>query len=144
MRVSLCNEVVSEINFAAQCALARKFGYDGIEIAPFTLSDDPPRLTGAERKELRNTASDCGLAITSLHYLLRAPAGLSITSADDAQRARTVDVMRDLCVLAADLGAKVLVHGSPDQRKLANDADEDGRNRGVDCFAAIADVATSS
>ena len=144
MRVSLCNEVVGEFDFAAQCALAQKFGYDGIEIAPFTLSDDPPRLTAAERKDLRNTAADHGLAITSLHYLLRAPSGLSITSADNAQRARTVEVMRGLCALAADLGAKVLVHGSPDQRKLANDADEDGRKRGIDCFAAVADAAASS
>ena len=122
----------------------RKFGYDGMEIAPFTLSDDPPRLTAAQRKELRNTAADHGLAITSLHYLLRAPSGLSITSADNAQRARTVEVMRGLCALAADLGARILVHGSPDQRKLANDADEDGRKRGIDCFAAVADAAASS
>lgn len=141
MRISLCNEVVGEFDFAAQCALARKFGYDGIEIAPFTLSSDPPRLTSAERKELRSTAADHGLAITSLHYLLRAPSGLSITSADDTQRTRTVEVMRNLCALAADLGAKVLVHGSPDQRKLA---DEDGRKRGADCFAAVAQAAQSS
>ena len=141
MRISLCNEVVGEFDFATQCALAQKFGYDGVEIAPFTLSGDPPRLTSAERKELRSTAADHGLAITSLHYLLRAPSGLSITSADDVQRTRTVEVMRSLCALAADLGAKVLVHGSPDQRKLAN---EDGRKRGVDCFAAVAQAAQSS
>jgi D-psicose/D-tagatose/L-ribulose 3-epimerase len=144
MRVSLCNEVVGEFDFATQCALAQKFGYDGLEIAPFTLSDDPPRLTAAERNDLRNTAADHGLAITSLHYLLRAPSGLSITSADSAQRARTFEVMRDLCTLAADLGAKILVHGSPDQRKLANGVDVDGRKRGIDCFAAVADAAASS
>lgn len=144
MRISLCNEVVDDFDFAAQCALARKFGYDGIEIAPFTLSDDPSRLTGAQRKDLRSTAADHGLAITSLHYLLRAPSGLSITSADDAQRSRAIDVMRGLCGLAADLGAKILVHGSPDQRKLVNDADDDGRKRGADCFAAVAEAATSS
>ncbi|HKY85556.1 MAG TPA: TIM barrel protein, partial [Pseudorhodoplanes sp.] len=76
--------------------------------------------------------------------LLRAPSGLSITSADNAQRAGTVEVMRGLCTLAADLGAKILVHGSPDQRKLANNADDDGRKRGIDCFAAVADAAASS
>jgi D-psicose/D-tagatose/L-ribulose 3-epimerase len=75
---------------------------------------------------------------------LRAPAGLSITSVDSAQRNRTVEVMRGLCTLAADLGAKVLVHGSPDQRRLANDTDDDGRKRGIDCFAAVADSAKSS
>ena len=144
MRISLCNEVIGEFDFTTQCARARDFGYDGIEIAPFTLSDDPPRLTDAARKAIRKTAADHGLAITSLHYLLRAPAGLSITSADSAQRSRTVEVMRGLCALAADLGAKVLVHGSPDQRKLVDDADDDGRKRGIESFAAVAQAAASA
>jgi D-psicose/D-tagatose/L-ribulose 3-epimerase len=144
MRISLCNEVVGELDFAAQCAFAATCGYDGIEIAPFTLSDDPPRLTTMQRKDIRETAADNGLTITSLHYLLRAPTGLSITSPDEAQRSRTVEVMRGLCLLAADLGAKVLVHGSPDQRRLTNDAGEDGRKRGVDCFAAVAQAAKSA
>jgi sugar phosphate isomerase/epimerase len=144
MRISLCNEVIGEFDFVAQCALARKFGYDGIEIAPFTLSDDPPRLTPAQRSEFRIVAADHGLAITSLHYLLRAPAGLSITSADEAQRNRTIEVMRNLCTFAADLGAKILVHGSPDQRRLATDTDEDGRKRGIESFASVADAAASS
>jgi D-psicose/D-tagatose/L-ribulose 3-epimerase len=144
MRISLCNEVIGGFDFGAQCALAREFGYDGIEIAPFTLSDDPSRLTATQRKDIRRAAADHGLAITSLHYLLRAPAGLSTTSPDNAQRSRTIEIMRGLCTLAADLGAKVLVHGSPDQRKLMNNADDDGRKRGVDCFAAVADAARLS
>ena len=66
MRISLCNEVVGEFDFArAMRACAQKFGYDGIEIAPFTLSDDPPRLTAAERKDIRKIAADHGLAITA-------------------------------------------------------------------------------
>jgi D-psicose/D-tagatose/L-ribulose 3-epimerase len=144
MRISLCNEVVGELDFAAQCALAKKFGYDGIEIAPFTLSADPPRLSQTERRDIRAVAADHGLAITSLHYLLRAPSGLSITAADAAQRSRTVAVMRELCTFATDLGARVLVHGSPDQRKIAGSADADGRKRGIDCFAAVAEAAAAA
>ncbi len=56
----------------------------GSKIAPFTLSDEPHLLPPGERRSLRKAASDAGLAITGLHYLLRAPAGLSITSADEA------------------------------------------------------------
>ncbi len=86
MRVSLCNEVIGELPFARQCALAAELGYDGLEVAPMTLGEDPTRLTGSEIAALRRAASDAGIAITGLHYLMRAPAGLSITSADDAQR----------------------------------------------------------
>jgi sugar phosphate isomerase/epimerase len=73
-----------------------------VEIAPFTLGDGPHLLPAARRAEIRRAASAAGIAITGLHYLLLAPAGLSITSADAAQRARTVDVMRRFCGLASD------------------------------------------
>src|SRR5437870_9278386 len=110
MRISLCNEVIAQLELARQCELAAGIGYDGLEIAPFTLTDDPTRLTAARVAELRRAASDAGIAITGLHYLMRAPAGLSITSADAAQRQRSIAVMRALCGLCAELGGKILVH----------------------------------
>lgn len=124
MRISLCNEVVRDLDFAAQCALAASLGYDGLEVAPFTLDAEAPHLLPASRRlALRRAAAEAGIAITSLHWLLLAPAGLSITSADPALRARTLDVMERLVGLAADLGATVLVHGSPGQRRVAVDGD---------------------
>ena len=103
---------------------------------------DPP--AGSRAAEWRRAAADAGIAITSLHYLLRAPAGLSITASDAGQRRRTVDVMRALCALAAELGARVLVHGSPDQRVLAPGDEDEGRKRGIDCFAAMAEAAAQA
>ncbi len=94
MTLSLCNEVLRELDFAGQCALAKGLGYDGLEIAPFTLSDDPHRLPKAKRAELRKIAEDHGLTITGLHWLLLKPDGLSITSPDQTVRDRTIDVMR--------------------------------------------------
>ena len=141
MRISLCNEVIAELPFARQCEVAAALGYDGLEIAPFTLSDDPTRLSATRMAELRRAAADAGVAITGLHYLMRAPAGLSITSADAAQRARSIAVMRALCRLCAELGGNILVHGSPDQRVLDPGDEVNGRRRGIECFAAIADAA---
>ncbi len=141
MHISLCNEVIGELPFARQCELAAALGYDGLEVAPMTLTDDPAKLTPARLAELRRAASDAGIAITGLHYILRAPAGLSITSPDAALRKRTVAVMRALCSLCAELGGKILVHGSPDQRVLAPGDEENGRKRGIECFAAVADAA---
>lgn len=124
MRLTLCNEVIKDLPFARQCALTASLGYDGIEIAPFTLDPEAPhRLSAARRAEVRTQAADQGLAITSLHWLLIAPAGLSITSGDAALRGRTLDVMQGLIELAADLGAHVLVHGSPGARQVAADGD---------------------
>lgn len=124
MRISLCNEVIRDLDFAAQCDLAARLGYDGLEVAPFTLDAEAPhRLPASRRAELRRGATDAGLPITSLHWLLVAPAGLSITSADAAIRARTLDVVERLIGLAADLGAVLLVHGSPQQRRVEASGD---------------------
>ena len=45
MRTSLCNAVIRELPFEQQCGFATAVGYDGLEIAPFTLSDEPHLLT---------------------------------------------------------------------------------------------------
>lgn len=136
MRFSLCNEVVRGLPFAAQCDLAASLGYDGIELAPFTLGVEPHRLPSTDIAALRRAASEAGIAITSLHWLLVAPTGLSITSGDAHVRARTLDVMAGLVDLAAELGATHLVHGSPAQRVLPEGADrEAARARAIDAFA---------
>ena len=119
MHLALCNEVVAELSFERQCAMAAALGYDGMEVAPFTLDREAPHLLPAARRaEVRRAAAAAGLPIASLHWLLVAPTGLSISDADAGVRARTLDVVERLVGLAADLGAGVLVHGSPNQRRV--------------------------
>jgi D-psicose/D-tagatose/L-ribulose 3-epimerase len=139
MRLSLCNEVLQPWDLASQCAFARAVGYDGLEIAPFTLSEEPHRLGPAVAAALRRTVEDHGLAVTGLHWLLMAPKGLSITSPDDAVRARTREAILGLLDLAAGLGARVLVHGSPAQRRPAEgQSHDDAWARARDLFASVA------
>ena len=38
MRLALCNEVIREMDLSRQAAFAAALGYDGLEIAPFTLA----------------------------------------------------------------------------------------------------------
>ena len=116
MKLALCNEVLREHPLEVQCRLAAALGYQGLEIAPFTLAEDPSRLTLADAAQWRRTAAAHGLAISSLHWLLVRPAGLSLTTGDAAVRERTVGLLVHLVRLAAEAGAQVLVHGSPAQR----------------------------
>ena len=118
MRIALCNEVIAPMPFPRQCEYAAKLGYDGLEIAPYTLSEDPHRIGSAQIAAARSAAEDCGIAVTGLHWLLVKPAGLSISSKDEAVRKKTVDVMLSLIDLCAALGGKYLVHGSPQQRRV--------------------------
>lgn len=139
MRLALCNEVLRGLAFPAQCAFARAVGYDGLEIAPFTLSAEPHRLTEPEAAFLRRIAEDQGLAVTGLHWLLVTPQGLSITSPDAAVRAQTRDVILGLLDLCASLGGRVMVHGSPAQRQVASGQSEhDAFGHARDLFATLA------
>jgi len=145
MRIALCNEVIAPMPFPRQCEYAAKLGYDGLEIAPYTLSEEPQRMGAAQIATARSAAEDCGIAVTGLHWLLVKPAGLSISTKDDAARRRTVDVMLALVDLCAALGGRYLVHGSPHQRRI-----EPGETRAAamaraqDCFAAVAERAQRS
>lgn len=144
MRIALCNEVVRALPFVEQCMLAAELGYDGIELAPFTLGETPHLLSADDRAAIRRMAGDHGLTIDSLHWLLVTPAGLSITAPDDGVRARTTDVLRRLVGLAADLGCTAMVHGSPAQRQLAAGDEAAGRARARDCLAAVAAEAAAA
>ncbi|MGQ0652078.1 MAG: sugar phosphate isomerase/epimerase family protein [Betaproteobacteria bacterium] len=145
MRIALCNEVIAPMPFPQQCEYAAKLGYDGLEIAPYTLSDEPHLMGAAQLAAARAAAEDAGVAVTGLHWLLIKPAGLSISSKDANTRQRTIDVMLALIDLCAELGGKYLVHGSPHQRRI-----EPGETRAAalarakECFASVAERAAQA
>jgi len=115
-RLALCNEVLAPWGFAEQCAYAAKLGYRALEVAPYTLAEDPTAISAAMAKTWRDIAADHGLQISGLHWLLVAPQGLSISSPDAAVRTRTLAAIDRLIELCALLGGSYLVHGSPTQR----------------------------
>ena len=142
MRIALCNEVIAPMPFPQQCVYAQKLGYDGLEVAPYTLSDEPHRLGSAQLAAARAAAADAGIAITGLHWLLLKPAGLSISSRDDSTRKKTVDVMLALVDQCAELGGRYLVHGSPQQRRIdSGDTRETALARAQECFRKVAERA---
>lgn len=116
MKLALCNEVLRHLPFAEQCRVAAALGYDGLELAPFTLAADPSTLDAGRARETAAIAADHGLAISSLHWLLVQPEGLSLSTPDAALHARTVSFLQQMVDHAAACGASVLVHGSPKQR----------------------------
>jgi sugar phosphate isomerase/epimerase len=120
MKLALCNEVLQPMGLDEQCQAAARMGYDALEIAPFTLRDEPETLDAAAAHQVRGTAHSHGLAISSLHWLLVKPDGLSLVTDDMSLLRRTLDLLRRLIDFTATCGAKVLVHGSPRQRSPAS------------------------
>ena len=141
MKIHLCSEVVREFPFDAQCRFARETGYDGLEVAPFTLGEEPHLLETSRLRELRRVAEGEGIALAGLHWLLAAPVGLSITSSDETTAAKTREVGRRLVAMCAELGGSYLVHGSPLQRQVEPGQEAEARGRAIEYFAAMAEAA---
>ena len=155
LRVALCNEVLAPMEFAEQCVLAAQLGYDGLEVASFTLAEDLGDLGVAQCATLRRAASDAGVSIVGLHWLLAQPAGLSITAADETVRRTTASAIRRQIDLCAQLGGELLVHGSPAQRRLPAESANSGeaanageaasaRGRAIDMLYGAAEYADSA
>lgn len=114
---AICNEAFEKFPFVAACRAIRKAGYEGIEIAPFTLAEDPGTIPAARRAEFRSIIESEGLRFVGLHWLMVSPKGLHVTTPDAALRARSWQHIRNLIDLCGDLGpAGVMVFGSPHQR----------------------------
>lgn len=138
MKLSLCNEVIREFPFDRQCGLAASLGYRGLEIALFTFGDDAWRMPAAKRGDIRNACKAADIEVSGLHWLLAAPAGLSIATADRAVWQKSVDVLRASIDICAELGGAYLVHGSPAQRRVNS---PDDAKRVEEAWSIAADAA---
>lgn len=139
-QLAFCNEAFGGRPFPETCRAIRAAGYEGIEIAPFTLALDPAGLPAARRRELRDVIRGEGLKFTGLHWLFAAPPGLHFTTPDGALRARTGEHLRKLIRLCADLGdGGVMVFGSPKQRASTGGATAaEARRRFIEGLASVA------
>ena len=116
-RHAMCNEAFGETSFVETCRTLRGAGYEGIEIAPFTLAPAPLDISPVARAEYRAIMQGEGLYFVGLHWLMVSPAGLHVTTPDTELRARGWQHIRDLVDLCADLGdGGVMIFGSPKQR----------------------------
>lgn len=121
MKFAICQELYESTSWNEQCRLIAEAGYEGIEVAPFTISarlaDVPDSVFG----EMKQSAVDHGLQIIGLHWLLAKTTGLHLTSPEGNVQRATAEYLKLLARVCAKLGGRVLVFGSPQQRNLLPD-----------------------
>lgn len=137
MKFAICQEVFENWEWERQCRFIAEVGYEGIEVAPFTLAPRITELSAERRQTLRRQATDQGLQIIGLHWLLAKTTGLNLTAADPAVRRATADYLVELGRACADLGGDLLVFGSPAQRNLEPGTSRaEGLDRAAEVFRA--------
>jgi sugar phosphate isomerase/epimerase len=142
MKFATCNEMFEDWSWADTVRVTAEAGYDGVEIAPFTLAESVTDISAAERATLRRQAEDAGIAVAGLHWLFVSPKGLHATTDDAATRQRTTAYFKELIRFCGDLGGEVMVVGSPQQRDVQPGvAYETAWGRFVDMIEACVDLA---
>ena len=135
MKYAICNETFQGWDWARTCRTVAELGYNGIEIAPFTLMHNATLPKSSERELLKDQARAYGLEVVGLHWLLVQPQGLSLTSNDEETRDITAGYLELLADFCADMGGKVMVLGSPVQRRLPQGNEEQAKKIAQDRLA---------
>ncbi len=125
MRLSICNELFEGWPIEKVFDYVAELGYDGVEISPFTVADSVIDVSPRKRERIRQAAERSGVEIVGLHWLLAKPEGLYINHPDEIIRIRTQEYIEALIHFCADIGGKLLLHGSPHQRTVEEGWDYD-------------------
>ncbi|RPJ37714.1 MAG: sugar phosphate isomerase/epimerase [Deltaproteobacteria bacterium] len=117
-KYAFCNESMQGMSWGEQCDLVARSGYQGIEIAPFSLvRESVEELVPARRGKLIRALKDAGLECAGLHWLLSPPPpDLHVTTPDPEVRKKSWSYFEKLIDLCGDLGGPVMVFGSPKGR----------------------------
>lgn len=118
MHYSICSEIFKEWPLDRALRFAQNTGYAGFEFAPFTLAPLVTDIPNDRRREIVRMASDAGIAITGIHWVLAFTDGMHVNHPDPIWRKRAADYLRHLVDFCADLGGTHLIFGSPKRRDL--------------------------
>ena len=121
MPYAICNELFEDWPLDKTAAFVAELGYQGLELAPFTLCNLVTDLAAADRRRIRRTVESAGLSVVGLHWLLAQTEGFQLNDSDPNVRARTAQYLLDLIDCCAELGGDVLIFGSPQQRDVPPD-----------------------
>lgn len=118
MKFAICNETYGDLPLGESAKLAAAHGYQGLEIAPFTLAENPAGMSSADAAALKQQVQEADIEVVGLHWLLAKTSGYHLTSPNPKTARATVDYARSLADLCHALGGSIMVWGSPQQRDL--------------------------
>jgi sugar phosphate isomerase/epimerase len=122
MNFAICNEIFQGWKLEDAIQFAAKAGYDGIEIAPFTIAKYVTDISKEQRTKIRDAAAKADIAVTGIHWVLAQTEGLYLNHSDAAVREKSSQYFCELVEFCADIGGNIIVVGSPKQRNVPEGA----------------------
>lgn len=118
MRPGICSEIFKNWEIEKMFSFIKETGYEGLEVAPFTLADTVDEIPAGTIKLIRDCSEKYGIQIIGTHWLLVKPEGLSVSGKDLSIRERTADYLCRLARFTSEIGGNIMVFGSPKQRNI--------------------------
>ncbi len=118
MKFAICNEIFQGWELEKQFETAAEVGFDGIEIAPFTMADSVLKIDAEQRRRIRDLSKQYGVEVVGIHWLLAGTSGYHVTDPDPEVRARTREYLKELVRFGVEIGGSMEVVGSPKQRNV--------------------------
>ena len=106
MKFALCNEVLQHLSIEDGFSKIAEIGYDGVEIAPFTLKENPLDVNEEDAQRCIKAAESAGIEIIGLHWLMAKTEGLHLTHQDEGMRSAASEYLKKLTTLTAQMGGK--------------------------------------
>lgn len=142
MRYAICNELFEGQPLEDYLPLVASLGYTGLEVAPFAFDKHVAEMSADEAREVGKRIRGHGLEVVAMHWLLARTQGLHINSPDREARDRATAHLTTLIRRCGDMGASIMVFGSPAQRAvLPGVREEEAFDRAVNFFRRVAPVA---
>jgi len=134
---------MADLSWPEQCRIIGDAGYEGVEIAAFTLVEEGVQeISPARRKEMISAMKDAQIQCVGLHWLLAPPPkGLHFTTPDVAVRRKTIGYFNELIDFCGDLGGTYMIFGSPKQRNTKGISVQEAKRYFAEGLAAVADHA---
>ena len=118
MKLGLCNELLKHQGLEGAFTHLARLGYDGVEVAPWTINAAVMEISSDDAKRVRAWAEAAGIDILGLHWVFGDKSDCHLTHPDVSVRRRTQDYLEHIVRLCGQLGGNVVIFGSPNQRKV--------------------------
>lgn len=142
MKYAICNELFEGQPLEQYLPLVAGLGYTGLEVAPFAFDRHLADTSADEARALGRRIRSFGVDVIGMHWLLARTQGLHINSPDRDARDRATAYMTMLIRRCGDLGAGIMVFGSPVQRAvLPGVSEEQAFDYAATFFRRVAPVA---
>ena len=140
MRISISN-IAWDVHEDSQIFdLLRKYNINAIDIAPGKYFPDPVQANDNEILAVKNKWNKEGFDIVGMQSLLFGTQGLNVFSSAETQN-NMFRHLKAVCRVAAGLGVKALVFGSPKNRDRHDLNDQKSMEIAVSFFRSLGDIA---